>query len=162
MGLLSPPVQTVVANLDTQEACHALTTLLDTYARDPMGMGQPLEAGHGDNLVAGLRQCPTALVFLAYAETRPVGLAVCFLGFSTFAARPLVNIHDLVVHPDFRRRGVAAALMNHVERVARERGCCKTTLEVRPDNEVAQSLYRKLGFGPGNPPYEFWSKTLPD
>lgn len=37
--------------------------------------------------------------FLAYRGTGPIGPAPCFRGFPTFAARPLVNIHDLFVAP---------------------------------------------------------------
>jgi ribosomal protein S18 acetylase RimI-like enzyme len=94
-------------------------------------------------------------------DTEPVGLAVCFLGYSTFAARPLVNIHDLIVHPNFRRRGVAAQLLAAVETRARELGCCKVTLEVRVDNAAARSLYATRGFSSGGSPYELWFQPLP-
>ena len=36
---------------------------------------------------------------------KPVGLATTFEGFSTFAAKPLINIHDIAVLPDYRGRG---------------------------------------------------------
>jgi ribosomal protein S18 acetylase RimI-like enzyme len=93
----------------------------------------------------------------------PVGLAVCFLGFSTFQARPLLNIHDLAVRPNHRGAGVGGALLGAVESEALRMGCCKVTLEVRTDNHTAQSLYRRAGFGPGTDPsfgYAFWTKTL--
>jgi ribosomal protein S18 acetylase RimI-like enzyme len=97
---------------------------------------------------------------LAFRGQEAVGLAVCFFGFSTFAARPLLNIHDLIVHPADRRTGVAAQIMAHVEQHARNTRCCKITLEVRCDNAVAKGLYSKFDFTPGDPPYEFWTKTL--
>jgi ribosomal protein S18 acetylase RimI-like enzyme len=87
------------------------------------------------------------LVFLALDDATPIGIAVCFVGFSTFAARPLINIHDLAVVPECRGQGVGRLLLERVEAKGRELGCCKLTLEVREDNHRAQRLYQKFGFG---------------
>ena len=46
-----------------------------------------------------------------------------FVGFSTFAASPLINIHDLHVEPEWRRQGVARLLLEAVEARARALGC---------------------------------------
>ena len=64
----------------------------------------------------------------------PVGLVNAIEGFSTFACRPLVNVHDVVVLPGHRGRGIAARLFAEVEAIARERGACKLTLEVLDGN----------------------------
>jgi ribosomal protein S18 acetylase RimI-like enzyme len=87
---------------------------------------------------------------LAWSREQAIGVAVCFTGFSTFRAAPLINIHDLAVLPNLRRRGVGARLIAAVEAEARRRGCCKVTLEVRDDNVAAMRLYRRAGFGPGS------------
>ncbi len=100
-------------------------------------------------LVDRLQAHPTTLIFLAFDGDQPVGIATCFVGFSTFAARPLVNIHDLHVVLDYRRRGVGRSLLQAVEKKAGELGCCKLTLEVQEENHVAQGLYRGFGFDGG-------------
>jgi ribosomal protein S18 acetylase RimI-like enzyme len=74
-------------------------------------------------------------------------MAVCFIGFSTFAARPLLNIHDFAVAGAFRGQRVGARLLEHIEQKARELGCCKLTLEVKDDNHAARRLYKRFGFG---------------
>src|SRR5262245_1424098 len=125
----------------------AIVYLVNAYARDPMGAGRDLPIAVRDRLIAGLRQHPTALVFLAFDDVTPIGIAVCFVGFSTFAAQLLINIHDLAVIPDYRGRGVGRLLLERVEAKGRELGCCKLTLEVREDNHRAQQLYQKFGFG---------------
>ena len=152
---------------DYGDAAHgaALLGLLDIYARDPMGGGSALPDHTRANLLAGLAATPSALSLLAYADDQPVGLANCFWGFSTFAARPLLNIHDVVTHPEYRGRGVAAALFAEIERRARERGCCKITLEVLSGNHRARSLYSRLGYSgyaldPAQGTAEFWQKAL--
>lgn len=135
------------ADLDDPRHARAVVELIAAYARDPMGLGRDLDAGVRAALLDGLRAHPTTMVVLAFDADRPVGIAVCFVGFSTFAARPLVNIHDLAVLPDARGRGVGRRLLEHVEARARARGCCKITLEVLDRNEPALRLYRAFGFG---------------
>lgn len=157
---MSEPLQIIEADLALPAHRDAVLRLLDAYARDEMGLGRPLSDDVRERLIEGLHKHPSRIVFLAQLDTEPVGLAVCFLGYSTFAARPLVNIHDLIVHPDFRRRGVAAQLLEAVESRARTLGCCKVTLEVRVDNAVARSLYAARGFSAGVSPYELWFKPL--
>lgn len=140
---------------------QALVALLDGYARDPMGGGQPLAPAVAARLPGALAEHPTARVWLALAPAgEPAGLAVCFVGFSTFAAQPLLNLHDLAVLPEHRGRGVGRLLLATIEAAARAMGCCKLTLEVRDDNRTAQRLYRALGYGDGAAPYRFLTKPL--
>ena len=87
-----------------------------------------------------------------------MGVAVCFRGFSTFAGRPLINIHDLAVTSEHRRKGVGRALIEEVFRRARDAGCAKVTLEVLDRNVTAKRLYKRMGFGPWSPPTLFVSR----
>ena len=134
------------AELSRPDHAAATVQLLNGYAMDPMGNGQPLADEVLESLVPGLRAHPTTHVFLAYQADQPVGLAICFLGFSTFAARPLLNIHDYFVAPICRGTGVGRQLMAAVERCARELGCCKLTLEVQENNHRARAIYAAAGF----------------
>ena len=142
------PGSVQVAELDftRPEQARQLVEILDSYARESVGGGRPLDPSVRERLVPELAAQPNALVLLASTEVGAIGAAVCFFGFSTFAARPLLNIHDLAVLPAFRGRGVGRALLRAAETRARERGCCKLTLEVREDNEPARSLYASAGF----------------
>jgi len=125
---------------------QAVVDLLDAYARDPAGGGEPLSASVRERLVAELASRPWAFSVLAFDAGTPVGLINCLEGFSTFKARPLVNVHDVAVLASHRGRGIAEAMMGEVERIARERGACKLTLEVLSDNVPAMRLYQRIGF----------------
>ena len=140
--------QIAVVDADLSRADHQEATLglLDAYAMDPMGDGKPLSEAARRNLIPGLTAHPTTMVFLAYAGAEPVGLAICFRGFSTFAARPLVNIHDFFVVPACRGQGIGRRLLAAVEERARDIGCCKLTLEVQENNHRAQGIYATAGF----------------
>ncbi|HEU4427142.1 MAG TPA: GNAT family N-acetyltransferase [Myxococcota bacterium] len=142
-------IDVAAADLSRESDAVALVTLLDAYARDPMGGERPLPAAVRERLVPDLQERianGTALVMIARRAGEPLGVAVCFLGYSTFAARPLLNLHDLAVVEKARGAGVGRALLAAVETAARARGCVKLTLEVREDNARARRLYRHVGF----------------
>ena len=105
------PIEIVEADLDRDDHQRSVLNLIDAYARDPMGNGEPLPSRVKNELIPGLRNHPTTLIFLAWCDGRAVGIAVCFIGFSTFAARPLINIHDLAVLPEGRGNGVGRKLL---------------------------------------------------
>ena len=75
-----------------------------------------------------------------------MGLINCFEGFSTFASKPLVNVHDVVVLESHRGRRIAPMMLAKVEALARERGACKLTLEVLSGNTQAMKSYEREGF----------------
>ncbi len=123
--------------------------MLDAYARDPMGAGTGLPDGTRERLADDLARRPGVHGLLAEHETSPIGFATCFLGYSTFQARPLLNIHDIAVIPEWRGRSVARQLLAAIEQLARQLGCCRLTLEVRADNPRARAIYEATGFAAG-------------
>ena len=152
------------ADLSSPADVMSVLDVLDSYASDPVGGGQPLSRDVRDRLPAMLRDLATSLVLLAAVDDHRVGVAVCFFSLSTFRARPLLNIHDLAVLPEFRGKGVGRALLQAAEDRARRKGCCKLTLEVQEDNARARTLYQRFGFGDffvGNSaPTRFLAKIL--
>lgn len=134
------------ADLSDPANQQIVVDLINDYACDPMGGGKPLPETTRKVLGERLAAFPHQYVFIAWDGDSPIGVATCFLGFSTFAAQPLINIHDLAVKASHRGRGVGAKLIGAVENTARELGCCKLTLEVLVANDPARGLYRKVGF----------------
>jgi ribosomal protein S18 acetylase RimI-like enzyme len=122
--------------------------LLDAYARDPMGRGEPLAARVRERLVHDLPHRPGLYGLLAEHQSQAIGFATCLLGYSTFRARPLLNVHDIAVLPRWRGCGVGRRLLEAAADLGRRLDCCRLTLEVRPDNPAAQRLYARAGFVP--------------
>lgn len=56
------------------------------------------------------------------------------------------HLLNLCVHPDWRRRKLAAILLEHVVTQARLLACDRLILEVRPSNPAAMALYEQRGF----------------
>lgn len=148
------PPQLTVERIDFARADHATAflSLLDHYACDGMGGGEALPPDVRGGLIDSLRAVPHYLGGLAWAEQgqgrQAVGLINCFAGFSTFAGKPLLNVHDLVVLDGWRGAGIGQMLLAFAETAARQQGCCKLTLEVLSNNQVALRAYEKAGFAP--------------
>lgn len=143
-------IRVIQADLNNSAHQAAVLEMTRTYALDEMGNGGELPEDVMERLIPGLQQMPTALIFLAFLDDRPIGIATCFRGFSTFKARPLINIHDFSVHPEFRGKGVGRVLMDTVEQTARQLGCARLTLEVQAYNQNAQRAYTAFGFKHGD------------
>ena len=138
----------VVVPVDYSDAAHAaaLVQLLDAYAQDPAGGGIPLTEFAKLNLVQELARRPQTFSVLAFDGDVPVGLVNCIEGFSTFACKPLVNVHDVVVLASHRGQRVGEQMLALAEQIAIQRGACKLTLEVLTGNPSAIKLYERIGF----------------
>jgi len=161
---LAPALTITLADYRDARDAADVAALLDAYARDPMGGGAPLRDDVKARLAGDLAANPQAFSLLARLEDKAVGLANCFMGYSTFAAAPLVNVHDLAVLPEARGRGIGKALLQAVEAEALKRGACKITLEVLSGNP-ARHLYAREGYGdyqldPAAGHALFWQKRL--
>ena len=146
MLILIGMIETLRVRYDDPAHAAALLDLMDEYARDPAGGGEALGDFAREHLIAELATRPFIFSVLAFNGDKPVGLVNAIEGFSTFACRPLVNVHDVVVAARHRGRGIAAQMFAEVEAIARERGACKLTLEVLDGNAPARALYQRLGF----------------
>jgi ribosomal protein S18 acetylase RimI-like enzyme len=148
------------ARLDDETEVETLFEILDAYARGPGGQDAPLSQRAHDNLGSGLRSHPNAFVLFGGLGERVLGAAVCVWSYSTFSGCPSVNLHDFAVLPEVRGSGIGTALLEEIERRARERGCSKITLEVHDSNEGAKRLYARFGFVGWAPATLFVAKPL--
>jgi GNAT superfamily N-acetyltransferase len=88
---------------------------------------------------------PAAEAVLACDGERAVGFAVFFQNYSTFRGRAGIFLEDLFVEPELRGRGYGRALLQHVARLAVERGCERLEWAVLDWNAQAIGFYRRLG-----------------
>ncbi len=159
--------EAVLVQADYQDQGHArdIGVLINAYAQDPMGGGRALDTAVTKGLAHALSKVPGAFTILCYVGEKPAGLINCFDGFSTFSCEPLINVHDIFVAGEYRGLGLCQRMLSKVEQIARERGCCKLTMEVLEGNRSAQQAYRKFGFDgyqldPEMGKALFWQKSL--
>ena len=72
------------------------------------------------------------------------------------------HITNIAILPAFRGKKIGEALLRTAMKYARMRGACKMSLEVRQSNEVAQRLYRKLGYEPGGIRKNYYTDNYED
>ena len=123
-----------------------ITELLDEYAADITGGGAGLSAHVKANVVKEREKRENIHTVMAFIDGKPAGLVISIEGFSTFACKPLLNIHDVIVSPRYRGQGIAKMMLGKVEEIALRSGCCKLTLEVLEGNAAARNLYESAGF----------------
>lgn len=134
--------------------------LIDAYMQDPMGGGNPMPEKNKLPLLKGLEAHPAAFVLFALLNGEFVGVATCFINFSTFNVKPYINVHDLAVLKKCRGEGIGRKLLGEIIGIAQKRDYCKVTLEVRNDNINAQGLYKSLGFQECEPVMHYWERKV--
>jgi ribosomal protein S18 acetylase RimI-like enzyme len=124
---------------------------------------QEFERGLEPSLPKGEDMADAYLAFLLYRCSRAAGRVLVaevdqvVVGFVVLLARvepegpdedqmPYAYISDLVVLPQYRRRGVGRALLDRAEALARSSGARILRVGVLVRNEPAARLYRAVGF----------------
>lgn len=158
-------IETIIADLENQAHADDFMQVLSDYAKDPMGGGEELSDYTSANLVSALKEQANNVIVLCYVDGHIAGISNCFYGFSSFKAKPLINIHDFAILHQFRGQGLSKYLLDKVEVLAKEKGCCKITLEVLENNHRAKKVYRTFGFegyelNPEMGKAIFWQKNL--
>ena len=158
-------IKIIEVDYSNSQQAEDLVYMLNEYANDPMGGGEPLSNFARDNLTKELSQLPYAFSLLCYVDDSPAGFANCFESFSTFKCKPVIYIHDFAVKDGFRGRKLSQKILDQIESIGIKRGCCKITLEVLEGNTVAQNAYQKYGFKPyqldsNYGSAQFWQKEI--
>ena len=131
---------------DAEDSALALKLWVE-YAEDENAGGEEISDSVKARLMPELRK-RGIIVFMGYYNEEPAGIAIVMTGFSTFACKSLLNIHDFGVMGAFRRKGIGQAMMEAITLYASENDCVKITLEVLEKNKPAWDCYIKAGFKP--------------
>jgi ribosomal protein S18 acetylase RimI-like enzyme len=87
---------------------------------------------------------PWVYIFVAKIDTKVVGMALYYYGFSTWKGRSL-HLEDLIVNENYRKLGIGKALMNQVLQIAKTEKVERMSWEVLDWNEPAIKFYESLG-----------------
>ena len=86
-----------------------------------------------------------AEVVFACVDGVEAGFALFFHNYSTFLGAPGIYLEDLFVKPEFRGRGLGKALLAHLAKLAKERGCGRVEWAVLDWNTPSINFYKSLG-----------------
>ncbi len=96
---------------------------------------------HSDKYWNDLIQEKTGYVLVAFYEKEPAGIVVVEI-----KDEQEVHLEDLIVSPEFQKRGIGKLLIGEAKKIACQKGYKKISLNVLPNNENAKDLYTKQGF----------------
>ena len=91
---------------------------------------------------------PKAEALLARLEGQVVGFALFFSNYSTFLCRPGLYLEDLYIRPAYRAQGIGRQFLQHIARLALERGRGRFEWSVLNWNESAIQFYQSMGARP--------------
>ena len=87
----------------------------------------------------------SAYALMAFADHAPVGFALYFYNFSTFAGKRGIYLEDIFVEPEHRGRGIGSALLKRLARIAKEQNCGRMEWSVLTWNQPSIDFYHRLG-----------------
>ena len=91
----------------------------------------------------GDRPCVESIV--AESDGKIIGFALFFRNYSTFLTKPGIYLEDLFVLPDYRRRGIAKAMLSYLGKLAIDRDAGRLEWNVLDWNQSAIDFYQSMG-----------------
>lgn len=83
--------------------------------------------------------------FVFEMDGTPAGYGMTAIGYATEAGGICIHIEDIYIKPQFRGQGIGTAFLGFVEERYRDTAV-RFRLEVEPDNEGADRVYRRCGY----------------
>ena len=122
-----------------------LPAILDLYARALDGRALPV--AEAEKLFERIRDYPDYQLYLAEYDGRLAGtFALLIMDNLGEYGTPSGIVEDVVVEPEFQRRGVGRAMMQHALALCRQKGCYKMMLSSNLARTAAHAFYESLGF----------------
>ena len=122
-----------------------LPHILDLYARALDGRALPV--AEAEQLFERIRRYPDYQLYLAEYDGRLAGtFALLIMDNLGECGTPSGVVEDVVVEPEFQRRGVGRAMMQHALSLCRQKGCYKMMLSSNLARTAAHAFYESLGF----------------
>ena len=124
-------IEIVEADLHNSEHAENFLILTAAYMADPMG-GEAVvwNEQQRKDVINTMKDHPCGLVLFAKVQEKFVGICTCFYAYSTFLAKPLMNIHDIYVEESARGNGVGRQLVKAVGDIAAKKKCGKILLNM--------------------------------
>ena len=143
--MVSKEVTGLVVRMATVDDAAALNDMVAAFAAFERLPNNSTTESLRAELSSSDRVIQTVLAFL---DGKPVGMAVFFQTYSTFAARRGLYLEDIYVKEEFRNLGIATAILRFIAKTAVERNYARVEFTVLLWNTVAIEFFETLGATP--------------
>jgi ribosomal protein S18 acetylase RimI-like enzyme len=143
--LTNPLPKTIQIVLGEVDHLPMLADLMDQYRQF---YGQPSNRPAAEQFLFERLINHESVIYLALdtESNQAAGFMQLYPTFSSVSLQPVWILNDLFVMPNYRRCGIARALIQQAVELVQTRGDKGLTLETAPDNRSAQALYEAMGF----------------
>jgi len=130
-------------NMDNKRDNESIVLLLNEFMNTT---DQTNRAEIDISVIDKLKKLSTTKIYLCENSDDIIGIAVCFIGFSTYNQRELLNIHDFFISSDWQGKGIGKKFLQYIDEECIKNNWCRVTLEVCGDNSNAIKLYSDSGY----------------
>lgn len=133
------------AQLHNKNDAKTIVELLNSFSLASPDK-KPLDNSIKNTIIQNLIEYNNSIIYFAELNNEPIGIAVCFKGYSTFLNSILLNIHDFYVKDEFQNQGVGSKFLDFIDVEAEKQGFSRITLETSERNERAVKVYTRKGY----------------
>ncbi|MDI9347594.1 MAG: GNAT family N-acetyltransferase [Methylacidiphilales bacterium] len=123
-----------------------LTKIIPMFCNYRLFYQKPISPSEAQTYLAMRMNKKESVILIASTPLTSLGFIQLYPTFCSLLTRPIYVLYDLYVEKDYRRSGVAKAMMQFAEEVARANGMAQITLTTAHTNVNAQALYHSLGY----------------
>lgn len=117
-----------------------LTPIFDAYR---IFYGQPSDISAAKKFLEDRLKNLDSVIFIVHNFA---GFVQLYPSFSSISMQPIWILNDLFVAREYRKQGLAQALIEHAIKFGKKTGAHSLVLETAVDNYTAQKLYKKMGW----------------
>jgi ribosomal protein S18 acetylase RimI-like enzyme len=85
-------------------------------------------------------------ILVLKGDDRILGMVSLLYSISTALGGKVAILEDMIIHKDYRQKGLGKELLGEAIRFSKERNCLRLTLLTDFNNDAAINFYRHLGF----------------
>ena len=82
---------------------------------------------------------------IAEIDGLAIGFSIYFFNYSTWLAKPGLYLEDLYISPEYRGKGAGFSMLQHLAKIAVEKGCGRFEWSCLDWNTPAREFYESLG-----------------
>jgi GNAT superfamily N-acetyltransferase len=85
-------------------------------------------------------------ILIIKGDNKILGMVSLLYSISTALGGKVAMLEDMIIHKDFRGKGLGKELLGEAIRFSKERNCLRLTLLTDFNNDIAIQFYQKSGF----------------
>jgi GNAT superfamily N-acetyltransferase len=133
---------------ETVPGDEGFASFVDLFEQYRVHYGQPADAARSEAWLVEATTTGPMRAYLARVDGAAAGICLIAICPASLTLGEFWMVRDVFVAPQWRRSGIATALLDVVGAAATERGALRLTLQTEDDNAAALRLYERHGFQP--------------